>query len=44
MEVARPGNRIIVVYGTGHGFWLRQKVLTTPGYRLVEPNDYLPAG
>jgi len=44
MQVARPGDRIIVVYGAGHGFWLRQMVQTTPGYRLVEPNAYLPAG
>ncbi|WP_420470797.1 DUF5694 domain-containing protein [Brevundimonas sp. FT23042] len=41
MQVARPGDRIIVVYGAGHAFWLRQMVSTTPGYRLVEPNDYL---
>ena len=42
MQVARPGDRIVVVYGAGHGFWLRQMVETTPGFRLVEPNDYLP--
>jgi hypothetical protein len=41
MQVARPGDRIIVIYGAGHAFWLRQMVSTTPGYRLVEPNDYL---
>lgn len=44
MQVARPGDRIVVVYGAGHGFWLRQMVETMPGFRLVEPNDYLPAG
>jgi len=43
MQVARPGDRIVVVYGAGHGFWLRHMVETTPGFRLVEPNDYLPA-
>ncbi|GAA0869045.1 hypothetical protein GCM10009116_08810 [Brevundimonas basaltis] len=42
MQVARPGDRIVVVYGAGHAFWLRQMVETTPGFRLVEPNDYLP--
>jgi hypothetical protein len=44
MQVARPGDRIVVVYGAGHAFWLRQMVQTTPGYRLIEPNDYLPSG
>ncbi|RZJ44674.1 MAG: hypothetical protein EON87_09360 [Brevundimonas sp.] len=43
MKVARPGDRIVVIYGAGHGYWLRQLVSTTPGYRLVEPNDYLLA-
>ncbi len=42
MQVARPGDRIVVVYGAGHSYWLRQMVETTPGFRLVEPNDYLP--
>lgn len=40
-QVARPGDRIIVIYGSGHNYWLRQLVSTTPGYKLVEPNDYL---
>ena len=44
MQVARPGDRIVVIYGAGHSYWLRQMVETTPGFRLVEPNDYLPAG
>ena len=43
MKVARPGDRIVVIYGAGHGYWLRQLVSTTPGYKLVEPNDYLLA-
>lgn len=41
MQVARPGDRIVVVYGSGHNYWLRQMVETTPGFRLVEPGDYL---
>ncbi len=40
-QVARPGDRIIVIYGAGHSYWLRQLVETTPGYRLVEATDYL---
>lgn len=43
LQVARPGDRIVVVYGSGHNYWLRQMVETTPGFRLIEPGDYLPA-
>ena len=42
LQVARPGDRIVVVYGSGHNYWLRQMVETTPGFRLVEPAGYLP--
>lgn len=42
LQVARPGDRIVVLYGAGHNYWLRQMVETTPGFRLVEPADYLP--
>lgn len=42
LQVARPGDRIVVVYGSGHNYWLRQMVETTPGFHLVEPRDYLP--
>ncbi len=40
-QVAKPGDRIIVLFGAGHAFWLRQLVQNTPGYVLVEPNKYL---
>lgn len=43
IQVAKPGDRIVVVYGAGHSAWLRDMVQTTPGFRLVEPDDYLPA-
>lgn len=42
LQVAKAGDRIVVIYGSGHNYWLRQMVETTPGFRLVEPNDYLP--
>lgn len=42
MQAAKPGDRIVVVYGAGHSFWLRELVQNTPGFRLVEPDDYLP--
>jgi hypothetical protein len=40
-EIARPGDRVLVVYGAGHNYWLREFAAGTPGYRLVETNDYL---
>ncbi|QYC10907.1 DUF5694 domain-containing protein [Brevundimonas nasdae] len=41
MAVARPGDRIVVVFGAGHGYWLRHFVQNTPGYQLVEAVPYL---
>ncbi len=41
VQVAKPGDRIIVLYGAGHGFWLRHFVEHMPGFELVEANDYL---
>lgn len=41
MQVARPGDRIVVLFGTGHNYWLRHFVETTPGFELVEPGAYL---
>ena len=42
LQLARPGDRIVVFFGAGHAFQLRQCVRETPGYLLVEANDYLP--
>lgn len=42
VQRAKPGDRVVVFYGSGHSFLLRQCVREMPGYRLVEPNDYLP--
>ena len=41
MQVAQPGDRVLVVFGSGHAFWLRQFVENMPGYQLVEPGEYL---
>jgi hypothetical protein len=35
------GDRVIVLYGAGHAYWLRHFVENTPGYSLVEPVPYL---
>jgi hypothetical protein len=42
VQLARPGDRIVVFYGSGHGLLLRQCVSEMPGFVLVEPNGYLP--
>jgi hypothetical protein len=41
MLVARPGDRIVIVYGAGHLYWLRHFIENTPGFELVEPTPYL---
>lgn len=42
LQLAKPGDRIVIFFGSGHAFLLRQCVNETPGFRLVEPHDYLP--
>jgi hypothetical protein len=41
MHVAKPGDRVLVVYGSGHAYWLRHFARETPGYRNVDPLPYL---
>jgi hypothetical protein len=41
MTVATPGDRVLVVYGAGHNYWLRHFARTTPGYSNVDPSPYL---
>jgi hypothetical protein len=42
IQLAKPGDRVVIFFGSGHAFLLRQCVTETPGYKLVEANDYLP--
>ncbi len=42
IQHAHPGDHVVVFYGSGHAFLLRQCVSETPGFSLVEPNDFLP--
>jgi len=42
LQLAKPGDRVVIFFGAGHAFLLRQCVTETPAYRLVEANDYLP--
>lgn len=39
--VAKPGDKILVLYGAGHNYWLRHFVNLMPGYRLVDVIPYL---
>lgn len=41
MHAARPGDRIIVVFGSGHNYWLRHFIEVTPGFELVDAGPYL---
>ena len=41
IDVARPGDRVLVVYGAGHGYWLRHFAATTPGFASVDVRPYL---
>jgi hypothetical protein len=41
-QQVKPGDRAIVIFGSGHSFFLRQCVTETPGWKLVEPVAFLP--
>jgi Family of unknown function (DUF5694) len=41
MQVAKPGDRVLVIYGGGHSYWLRHFASETPGYRFVDPVPFL---
>jgi hypothetical protein len=42
VQLAKPDDRIVVVYGSGHAYLLRQCVSEMPGFKLIEANEYLP--
>ena len=42
VQLARKNDRVVVIYGAGHSYLLRQCVLEMPGFKLIEANDYLP--
>ncbi len=44
MKVAEPGDRLLVVFGAGHGYWLRHFASETAGFRNVDPTPYLKKG
>lgn len=42
VQRSKPGDRIVVFFGSGHELLLRRCLGDVPGFALVEPNDYLP--
>ncbi len=42
VQNAKPGDRIVVLYGAGHNYLLRRCVQEMPNWELVEANDFLP--
>ncbi|MBS0297044.1 MAG: hypothetical protein JSR45_12090 [Proteobacteria bacterium] len=40
-QISRPGDRVLVIFGGGHAYWLRHFARETPGFALVEPNTVL---
>ncbi len=41
-RITEPGDRVVVIYGSGHAPILRQLVIDDPGMDLVEATSYLP--
>ena len=39
--IESPNDRVLVIFGQGHGAYLRDWVKSLPDLALVEPNDYL---
>ncbi len=35
-RVAQPGDKVLVVFGSGHAYWLRHFAANTPVFKLVE--------
>ena len=41
MAAATPGDRVLVIYGAGHAYWLRHFASEMPGYRFVSSEPVL---
>ncbi|PEQ11478.1 hypothetical protein B2G71_16735 [Novosphingobium sp. PC22D] len=39
--IARPGEKVLVLVGSGHVYWLRHFVEETPGFRFADPMPLL---
>lgn len=43
LQALADGDRAVAIFGAGHAPWLRRCIEDTPGVRLVDALDYLPA-
>ena len=43
VQATDPGDRVVVVYGAGHGHWLREMIERTDGFELEPVTPYLEA-
>lgn len=43
VDVTEPGDRVIVIYGAGHKYWLDTFASETPGFVRIDPVPYLEA-
>lgn len=41
VDVTKPGDRVIVIFGAGHKHWLDHLAERTPGFRKIDPVPYL---
>lgn len=41
MTVAEPGDRVVVLFGTSHAYWLRHFASEVMGFENVDPRPYL---
>jgi len=39
--IARPGDRVLVLVGSGHRYWLNHFAETAPGFAAIDPIPYL---
>jgi Family of unknown function (DUF5694) len=42
IQAAKPGDRLAVFFGAMHSYVLRQCIGETPGFKVIDANDYLP--
>jgi hypothetical protein len=40
-SLTEPGDRVLVIYGAGHNYWLRHFASESRGFRNVDPKPYL---
>jgi len=44
VRATQPGDRVLVIYGAGHGNWLRQLATDSGKYRVQDTQRWLQAG